>query len=257
MGSHCSWRLVDTTEVKWLLPLQGTIALWISSSVGTYLGCVFVTTDKGTDFRVCKAGIWHILGFAQLELASVPEKLSVNNFCFCDDGLASRDRFNTIKWPGVINYLSRQKKLRLEGFFRVPWNPSCWWNWFTDKNVIPSHVGTGMIVRATWKQTEQSVKTQLPWPMAHGSRCHTKAAIQRVKTSNQGNSNQDWQLQERWLHDNLLDGRQQQQRWGQKWGQCGSNSGGKEAGAGAIRQMQLVDVNKNIGLGYFIWYNST
>ncbi len=93
--------------------------------------------------------------------------------------------------------------------------------------------------------------------MAHGGRCHTKAAIQRVKTSNQGNGNQDWQLQERRLHNNLLDGQQQQQRWGQKWGQCGSNNGGKEAGVRAIRQMQLVDVNKNMGLGFFIWYNST
>jgi hypothetical protein len=48
-----------------------------------------------------------------------------------------------------------------------------------------------MIFRAMWKQTEQSVKTQLSWLMAHGGRCHTKAAIQRVKTSNQGNGNQD------------------------------------------------------------------
>ena len=50
-----------------------------------------MTTDNGTDFRVRTAGIQQILGFAWLELASVPEKLSVTNFCFCDDGLASQD----------------------------------------------------------------------------------------------------------------------------------------------------------------------
>ncbi len=51
-----------------------------------------MTTDNGTDFRVRTAGIQQILGFPWLELASVPEKLSVTNFCFCDDGLTSRDR---------------------------------------------------------------------------------------------------------------------------------------------------------------------
>ncbi len=50
-----------------------------------------MTTDYWTDFRVRTAGIQWILGFARLELASVPEKLSVTNFCFCDDGLASQD----------------------------------------------------------------------------------------------------------------------------------------------------------------------
>jgi hypothetical protein len=61
------------------------------------LGCVFVTMDNGTDFKVCTAGIRWILGFARLELASVPEKLSVTNFCFCDDGLSSRGGKNAIK----------------------------------------------------------------------------------------------------------------------------------------------------------------
>jgi hypothetical protein len=37
------------------------------------------------------AEIRWILGFARLELASVSEKLSITNFCFCDEGLASRD----------------------------------------------------------------------------------------------------------------------------------------------------------------------
>jgi hypothetical protein len=37
------------------------------------------------------AGIQWILGFAWLELASVPEKLFVTNFCFYDDGSASWD----------------------------------------------------------------------------------------------------------------------------------------------------------------------
>jgi hypothetical protein len=50
-----------------------------------------VTTDNGTDFGVCTAGIGWILRFAQLELTSVPEKLFVTNFGFCDDGLASQD----------------------------------------------------------------------------------------------------------------------------------------------------------------------
>jgi hypothetical protein len=57
---------------------------------------VIVTTDNGTD-RVCTAGIRWILGFTRLELASVHEILSVTNFCFCDDGLASRDGKNAIK----------------------------------------------------------------------------------------------------------------------------------------------------------------
>jgi hypothetical protein len=48
-----------------------------------------------------------------------------------------------------------------------------------------------MIVWAIWNQTKQSVKTQVPWPMAHGARHHTKAAIQRVETSNQGVGDQD------------------------------------------------------------------
>jgi hypothetical protein len=47
--------------------------------------------DNGTDFRVCMAEIQWILGYAWLELANVPEKLSITNFCVCDDGLASRD----------------------------------------------------------------------------------------------------------------------------------------------------------------------
>jgi hypothetical protein len=70
-------------------------------------------------------------------------------------------------------------------------HPSRRRNGFTDKKVILSHVGTGMIVWATWNQTEQSMKTQVPWPMAHGGRRCTKATIQRVETSNRGNGNQD------------------------------------------------------------------
>jgi hypothetical protein len=50
-----------------------------------------MTTDNGMDFRVCTAGIRWILGFTRLELVSVPKKLFVTNFCFCDDGLASQD----------------------------------------------------------------------------------------------------------------------------------------------------------------------
>jgi hypothetical protein len=64
-------------NVKFTLTSVVLISWWC-------LGCVFVTTDKGMDFRVCTAGIRWILGFAQLELASVPEKLSLTNFCFCD-----------------------------------------------------------------------------------------------------------------------------------------------------------------------------
>jgi hypothetical protein len=30
-----------------------------------------------------------MVGYSKLEFASVPEKLSVANFCFCDDGFAS------------------------------------------------------------------------------------------------------------------------------------------------------------------------
>ncbi len=60
------------------------------------------------------------------------------------------------------------KKNVREGIFRISWNPSHQRNGFTDKNVILSHVGTGMIVQATWNQTEQSVKTENTSTMAHG-----------------------------------------------------------------------------------------
>ncbi len=70
-----------------------------------------MTTDNGTDFRVRTAGIQRILGFAQLELASVPEKLSVTNFCFCDDGLASGDRKNArICGVAVSSQTPKKKK---------------------------------------------------------------------------------------------------------------------------------------------------
>jgi hypothetical protein len=54
-----------------------------------------------------------ILGFAQLELASVPEKTSVVNSCFCDDGLALQMKTTSQK----LSVLS--KKIVREGFFRI------------------------------------------------------------------------------------------------------------------------------------------
>ncbi len=80
--------------------------------------------------------------------------------------------------------------------------------------------------------------------MAHGGRHRTKAAIQRVETSNRGNGNQDWQLQERWLHNNYLEGPQQQGRQGQEWGQLGSNSGGKEAEVGGSNSVKATGWRK-------------
>jgi hypothetical protein len=67
--------------------------------------------DNGMDFRVCTAGIQPILGFARLELASVPEKISVTNFCFCDDGLASFG-YAALMWQK--KHWCDKEKLRLE-----------------------------------------------------------------------------------------------------------------------------------------------